>query len=201
MRWFRRGQDEAKAQDEFESHQERLSRLTGEVLSRYQREMNSKISEPGRLAEVYGTEFASADFRRQAQGICNLAASILNVPNAMINVVTADKQETVATYGQFSLGTSSVEDSYCKNVIGTGREFAVSDAHDHALVCDTSWAREGSLISYLGVPIVKNDWIVGVLCVFDDEPRDWGVADVGILTQLSAVLSRAIAAGAATPAG
>jgi GAF domain-containing protein len=48
------------------------------------------------------------------------------------------------------------------------------------------------VVSYLGVPIVSNKWIVGVLCVFDDEPREWDTADVGMLTQLAALLSRTI---------
>lgn len=163
------------------------------MLTRYRKELAAEVSDPNRLAKTYGAEFASAGMRNQAQSVATMAASMLKVPTAMINVITADEQETIAKVGGETIPSPIPRDeSFCQHVIGTGREFAVSESTDHALVCDTKVSRSGEIISYLGVPIERSGYIVGVLCVADDQPREWSTADVGILTQLAAVLTRAI---------
>lgn len=191
MRLFQRGQVSTAP---FETHQDRLSRLSGEMLTRYRKELKAEVTDPQRLAQVYGSEFASAGVRSQAQSVAAMAASMVKAPSAMINVVTANEQETIAKVGAEAVpAVIDAEDAFCSHVIGTGREFAVDDSGTHPLVCDTRYARGGEIISYLGVPIERSGYIVGVLCVADDKVRTWSTADVSILTQLAAVLTRALA--------
>ncbi len=90
-------------------------------------------------------------------------------------------------------GYLSLDDSYCKHVIATGREFAVDRSNAHPLVCNTMLATTEQVVSYLGVPIASRDGIiVGVLCVHTTDEREWSTADVSMLTQLSFVLTRAL---------
>ncbi len=190
-KWFQRGRDEAAKTREFETHQQRLERLSGEMLTRYRSDLENRVADPERLRAMYGSHFLEATNRQQAQRVLTMATSMLRVPNAMINLVTPDGQETVAAVGAYEEATGPIEShSFCQHVIGTGRELAVNDAAGHSLVCDTVYAKAGQIVSYLGVPIIRDKWIVGVLCVFDDVPRDWDTADVGMLTQLSSVLTR-----------
>jgi GAF domain-containing protein len=189
MRWFQRG---AVKQDEFESQQQKLARLSGEMLSRYRTELKAEISDPDRLAQVYGSEFATSDMKKQCQSVATMATQMLKTPMAMINILNGEEQETVAQVGADDVPPLiATEESFCRHVIGTGREFAVSNSPEHPLVCDTQVSREGIIVSYLGVPIERQGYIVGVLCVADVHPRDWSLADVSILTQLAAVLTRA----------
>lgn len=195
MKWLKRT---PPTEPEFVSQQDRLSKLTGELLERYRREMNAEINDPDRLAEVYGTEFAGSEAQSQAQTVATMASQMLKVPGALITIVLPDRQVTIAAEGVATTDIS-IEDSYCSHVIGTGREFAVNNSPEHPLVCDTSFARDGTVVSYLGVPIANYKGIViGVLCVFDTVERHWTAADVGMLTQLSFVLTRATAKAAAT---
>jgi GAF domain-containing protein len=189
-RWWQSGRETAR-QREFESHQQRLERLSGQMLERYRAGLKDKVADPDRLQALYGTHFLDGSFRQQAHRVLTMACSMLRVPNAMVNIVTPLGQQTVAAVGANDDANGPLEThSFCQHVIGTGRELAVSDAEGHSLVCDTVFARDGIIVSYLGVPIVRQDWIVGVLCVYDDKPRDWDTADVGMLTQLSQVLSQ-----------
>lgn len=171
--------------------------MSGDVLKRYLKELGAEISDPARLAAVYGAGFADADVRRQAEVVCKMATSMVEVANAAINVVGTQTQESVALVldGQIinEQGSYPFRESFCKHVIATGRELAVEDALEHPLVCNTNTALDGVAVSYLGVPVANRAGvIVGSLCVWAGERREWTTADVGMLTQLSMVLTRAL---------
>ncbi len=200
MSWWSKGKA-APTQTELETQQAKLQRLSREVVERYQREMSANINSPEQLRHIYGAPFADAGVRRQAGIVATMATQMLDTPSGMVTVVTPDKQESVALVLERVLQSdenqisSHYDDSYCKFVIGTGREFAVSVSADHPLVCDTTFATSGMVVAYLGVPVANPDrYIVGTLCVWDSQARDWKAADVGILTQLSFVLTRAMRA-------
>lgn len=185
-------------QHEIESQQDKLRRLSGQVLERYRRELNAEISDPQRLSAVYGAAFASATVRRQAQLVATMATDMLRVPHAAVSVIEgADKDQQfiaqASRMADLAPETVVLEESFCRHVIGTGRELMVEEAGDHPLVCDTRLAKDGLVTSYLGVPVANRDLvIVGVLCVWDSKSRTWTPADVGMLTQLSMVLTRAL---------
>lgn len=185
-------------QAEFETQQQKLQRLSGDVLARYQREIDTEVADPQRLEATYGAVFASAGMKRQAQTVCLMATQMLGVPNAAISVLGRHEQEFIARVEQGQVVQDSlvtrIEDSYCRQVIGTGREFAVEKAAEHPLVCDSTFTTDGIIVSYLGVPIAdRNSIIVGVLCTWDSVEHPWSAADVAVLTQLSLVLTRAAA--------
>lgn len=181
---------------QFETQQQKLSRMSEEVVRRYQREMSREINDPDRLAAVYGSAFATGDAVKQARTVCLMAASMLKVPNSDVQLVWPDRQESVASVRDYlpaDTCTAPITDSWCKHVIATGREVAVEEGNAHPLVCDTSFARQGLITSYLGVPVANREGvIIGVLCVHTPEHREWGIADVSMLTQLSVVLTRAM---------
>lgn len=187
---FKRQRSRAKTQ-EFDNHQERLRTLSSDMLERYQVGLQTQVHSSQRLAQVYGTEFASADFKAQARTVVTMAASMLKVPYALVNIITDTEQITVASTGDENATTVRCEDGYCQNVVAIGRAFAVDNAREHALVMDTAFAQNGTVTAYLGVPIRREDQIIGVLCVYDTEPRHWGVADVTMLAQLTAVMTKA----------
>lgn len=194
VRFFR---GRAPVQAEIDTQQEHLRKLSGDVLRRYLKELNAEVNDPDRLRAVYGAGFADADFRAQAETVARLATQMLHVPNAAVNVVSDEAQDSVALVQNEQIQTEQLHlplrESYCKYVIATGREMSVENALQHPLVCDTHLAVDGLAISYLGVPIAAKDKIiVGSLCVFEARERQWSAADVGMLTQLSMVLTRAL---------
>lgn len=194
-RWF--GATKPLPPMQFETQQSRLEKMSREVFDRYHVALDKELAEPQRLEAVYGSAFANADSKRQAEVVALMASSMLSVPNAMITLILPDRQVRVASVVNGvvdqNLDDDPIEDSFCKHVIGTGRELAIDRSGTHALVCDTRFARSGEITSYLGVPVANTEGIiVGVLCVFTSQERDWGVGDVSLLTQLSVVLTRAL---------
>jgi GAF domain-containing protein len=183
------------SQVQFETQQQKLARLSGEVLERHRREIDREVEDSARLKVMYGSAFMSGGAKRQAQTVCLMATQMLNVPNSALTIVQPDRQEFIAQVRRGEIldeqASSAIGDSYCRQVIGTGREFAVEKSAEHPLVCDSSFARGGEIVSYLGVPVAnRSAIIVGVLCVWDEVERSWTAADVSILTQLSLVLTR-----------
>lgn len=184
-------------QQDMDANALRLRDLSADVLAKYQEGLHREVNSPERLAAVYGTEFASAGFKGQAQNVATMAANMLRVPHAMVTIITETDQITVASNGENPMPNIRCDEGFCQNVVATGREFAVDDAKTHSLTHQLTITKEKALVSYLGVPILKQKQVIGVLCAYDDEPRHWSVADVSLLTQLTGVITRA--ALAATP--
>lgn len=191
-----RRRERRQVEVEFRTHQDRLRDLASDMVAGYQASLRQEVNSPERLAAVYGVEFASTGFRMQARTVAEMASSMLKVPYAMVTIITADEQINVASTDTSMAPAIACEDGYCENVIATGREFSVDNAPEHHLVADSELAKSGVVTSYLGVPIVVDTQIVGVVCAYDTQPRHWGVADVSILARLAAVMTRAAAAAA-----
>lgn len=175
---------------------DKLRSMNDAVMRRYMKEVGQEVNDPARLEAVYGAAFSLGETKKQAQTVALTATSMLRVPNCEVTLVYPDRQVSMAAVNDYRIvdpgvGNLTYEDSWCKHVIGTGREFAVDDSGKHSLVCNTTLTTAAGIGSYLGVPIShSNGIIIGVLCVFDHVKRDWGAADVAILSQLSFVLTR-----------
>ncbi len=184
-------------QPEFENQQDKLRRMSEEVIRQYQTDVDREVSDPDRLAAMYGSGFMSADLKRQAEVVAVMASQMLKVPNADVSAVMPGVHQALASVRDGEViepGSQGLDDSMCKNVIATGREMAVELAQNHPLVCNTEWATSGAIVAYLGVPVASHEGIiVGVLCVHSPHKREWKTADVSVLTQLSFVLTRAMA--------
>lgn len=83
---------------------------------------------------------------------------------------------------------TSLDIGYCGITCGSGQPFLTGDARRDPRL-RTHPART-SMISYVGVPIRTNDGIAwGTLCHFDMRPRLIPVAEIPILTAVSALLA------------
>ena len=123
--------------------------------------------------------------------LARVAVRVLGVPGALVNLVTADEQITLACWGDAvgaPGGRVPVADAFCRIEVGTGHPFVVADARVHPLVCDSVWTRERGLVAYAGVPLrAPGGHVVGSLCVFDTRVRTWSPGDLAILEDLAAV--------------
>lgn len=179
---------------------EQLARLEGAMLEAYQRELGLRLNDRSRLEAVYGSHFFAADRLLKLNSICASAAQLLDAENAAVNIITADRQIAIATYGDRALKRASAHDappevpldsSFCQHVVGTERDLVIGDTLRHALVCQSLATTSGGIRSYLGVPIItQSGHILGSLCVWSTRPRNWRTTDASILASLSAVLMR-----------
>jgi serine phosphatase RsbU (regulator of sigma subunit)/PAS domain-containing protein len=142
--------------------------------------------DPGRLA----------DARRLAPGegagvvldrLAGLAARLLGTDAAQISLLT-DVQTVAAGTGPAAGsvgGVSPLADSLCTvTAAGTG-PLVVGDARCDDRVRDLPPVASGQVGSYLGVPLAGHaGQVIGALCVFGPEPREWSDGDIATLRQL-----------------
>jgi PAS domain S-box-containing protein len=121
--------------------------------------------------------------------LARLAARLLGTSAAAVTLVETDRQHFP---GAFSLAgrvggerQTSIRHSICRHVVERGAPLLVPDARCHPLLEDLAVLDE-PVVAYLGVPVrSRAGHVLGALCVFDREPRDWGEEEVGLLEDLS----------------
>jgi len=108
------------------------------------------------------------------EGLVWLAATLCEVPKAVINIIDDRSQHQIAAVG-FTADVCSREDSMCAAVFQEARQIVVSDARDDdrfaanpfvtGVIADVRFYASTPLITPAGVAI-------GTLCVFDDATGD-----------------------------
>ncbi len=105
------------------------------------------------------------------QGLVELAATVCNVPTAVINIIDDRMQHQVAAVG-IQAASCSREDSMCAAVIGTPGRVVVPDARIDARFAQNAFVT-GEIAHvrfYASSPLVTPAGVaIGTLCVFDDE--------------------------------
>jgi serine phosphatase RsbU (regulator of sigma subunit)/PAS domain-containing protein len=120
--------------------------------------------------------------------LTELAARLLGTRASQISLLT-DVQTVAAGVGLApgSIGTqSALADSLCTvTAAGTGA-LIIPDARVDDRVRDLPPVTSGAVGSYLGIPLTGHGGsVVGALCVFDPEAREWSDTDVATLRQLA----------------
>ncbi|WP_432560855.1 SpoIIE family protein phosphatase [Kineococcus sp. SYSU DK003] len=120
--------------------------------------------------------------------LADLAARLLGAPCAQVSLLS-DVRTVAAASGQgpsvADAGTPLV-DSLCTVTAASGAPVVVTDASGDARVSQLPSVTSGAVRSYLGVPMRGQDGrVLGALCVFGPEPREWKDADVSLLDDLA----------------
>ncbi|RBY76507.1 histidine kinase [Blastococcus sp. TF02-09] len=120
--------------------------------------------------------------------LADLAARLLGASTGQVSLLT-DVQVVAARAGALAdpVGTETpLENSFCAVSAAATAPLVVSDAQADARVSATFPAASGQIGSYLGTPLVTTEGeVVGVLCVYDAEPREWSAEDLATLQRLS----------------
>ena len=122
--------------------------------------------------------------------LAELAARLLGAASAQVSLL-GDEQLIAGAAGRAapSAGTTGpLEDSLCTvTAAADGPALVVPDARHDQRVRELPPVREGAVGSYLGTPLLADGGqVVGVLCVYDAEPRTWRDGDIATLRQLAA---------------
>ncbi len=121
--------------------------------------------------------------------LAELAARLLGTASAQVSLLS-DVQLVAGGAGAASdsVGrTGPLEASLCTVTAAAGQPaLIVTDARSDPRVRHLPPVEGGAVGAYLGTPLVSDGTVVGVLCVFDSEPRAWSDTDVATLRQLAA---------------
>ncbi|GAB3861143.1 ATP-binding protein [Dactylosporangium cerinum] len=132
------------------------------------------IDEQERLRSLADFGIIGAPPLPDLPSVVELAAYICGVPNAVVNIISADQQHQMAAYG-FEAGVCAREDSMCAISIVEPETVVVPDA-----TLDARFARNPFVTGeiddvrfYASAHLRDRDGhVLGSLCVFDQKPHD-----------------------------
>ncbi|WP_254537775.1 PAS domain S-box protein [Halomarina litorea] len=138
---------------------------------RMERELRAGERALRRLADVASR--MDLTFDEKLPRILVIGCERLGMDNGHLTRVSeaADEREVVATSGDHELtpsGVTSLSTTPCARTVAAR---SVHSVHDAARLTDGG-DRWGSLGSYIGVPMVTDDEVVGTLCFVSDAPRE-----------------------------
>ncbi len=117
-----------------------------------------------------------------------LAAHLLGTAAGQVSLL--EDVQIVAGGSGLPSGTvgavSPLEESLCTITAAGSGPLVLEDAASDPRVDELPPVTSGEVGSYLGMPLTGNDGAtIGVLCVFDPEPREWSDFDVSTLRELA----------------
>lgn len=151
------------------------------------------INNPDRLSALRELDILDSDPEENFDRVTRMAAKLLNAPVALLSLVDDTRQFFKSSVGLSGAllenrGTE-LESSFCKHVVTSGEAFVVEDARETPMVCNTPLALNGTVIAYLGYPIVDtHGHTLGSFCVIDSKPHAWSDSDQRMLEDLSALI-------------
>jgi hypothetical protein len=157
--------------------------------------MNDRIDalgpRPDRLSAFTG-DLLSQTEDEELKAIVAKAAQDLSMPIALVNLVLEHIQFFKAQHGLpedlvAARGTHR-DVSFCQYVVRLGEPFEVTDAEKDERI-PQQLVRHYGIRSYLGMPIVANEEIVGSLCVIDYKPRNFTGKDRQQLRDLAELVN------------
>ena len=141
-----------------------------------------------RVAAVRRLE-STATGARAIQRLAGLAQRLLGVDAAQVSLL--GEVETVVAGAGLVPGTVGRQfrpgETICAFTAAAAPEpVVIPDTRREPRVSGLPLVAEGPVVAYLGVPLVgSTGTVVGALCVFGPEPREWSEGDVVLLRQLA----------------
>jgi CheY-like chemotaxis protein len=171
---------------------ERLARLLRTTVeTRVQASYPLPQDENERLAALQSYDLGDEEVVRKLDRITDLAADHFGVERASINIINEHSQEFLACYGEARDWESmDREDSICTfTILEDDDVMTVPDVTEDPRFETRSETLLGMGIhSYMGANLVTSSGLViGPLCVYDDEPREFDADDEAYLRRLADV--------------
>lgn len=170
---------------------EHLSALDRAAILAYEESMGRTLRDPGRLEAVYSAKFAAEPVHARIKLICQTAMHTLNTDGCAANLVTAREQYDIVANDDID-----VDDGLCRFVITERASFMVKSATTHKLVCEATAVTEKGIRSYLGLPLLWDDYAVGAFCVFSNKDREWKPYEVQVLATMATTVVDTMSWGA-----
>jgi GAF domain-containing protein len=148
------------------------------------------LGDPARLEEIAELDLMGPGVDDILQATAEEAAARLELPMALVSVVTDVAQFFAAHHGltgwmREARGTPA-EWSFCANAVRSGEPFVVEDAATHPLVRENPLVTEDGIRCYAGIPLVTSrGHTLGTLCVIGTEARTFSEEEMETLRALA----------------
>lgn len=153
----------------------------------------SLIANPDRLAALRKLCLLDTAVDPAFDRITSLASRILNVPVSLVSLVDEDRQFFKRQIGlpepYNQTRETPLSHSFCQHVVALTQPLIVTDAREHPLVHDNPAVADLNIIAYAGIPLMTSGGAsVGSFCAIDTVPREWTDEEIGLLTDLAALV-------------
>ncbi|MBG0822957.1 GAF domain-containing protein [Planomonospora sp. ID91781] len=156
-----------------------------------------RIGDPERLQALHATGLLDAPEVPVLDRVTRMTTRLLDVPVAMVSLITEDRQVVVSTAGMAdpqAVRENPLARSLCRHVVADDAPLVIDDARGDGRWHDLVESTGGRLAAYAGVPLnTPAAQVIGVLCVIDATARTWSREQVRILEDLAALIEPEIA--------
>ncbi|GGR71558.1 hypothetical protein GCM10010169_14290 [Micromonospora fulviviridis] len=151
------------------------------------------LTDPERLRSLAETHLGAAPdeaFDRFAR----LVGDLLDVPVALVSLVTADRQFFPGATGLpepwAGRRETPLSHSFCQHVVDVEVPMVLPDARLHPRVRGNLAFEDLGVVAYAGMPLTDLDGrVLGSLCAIDSKPRAWTAEQLRTLADLAAACS------------
>lgn len=166
---------------------------SGGELEQPVRPASGGIADPDRLAAIDRLELHGHLGDPHLDAIVATLAAACDVPLAVVNIVTPDRQTYPAEIGVNACSTEvSDELSFCAEVVRTGRGLTVADAASHPIYGSNPLVVAGAIGAYAGEPLMHGDHVIGALSMFDSTARPFTAQQLDVLREQAGLVMAAV---------
>jgi signal transduction histidine kinase len=156
-----------------------------------------ELASSERLAAIARSDLYAGVPEPTLEPYARIVARLLDVPVALISIVTDDRQFFPAAVGLGepwrSRGETPLSMSFCQHVVVGDAPLVVVDSPQDARVAGNGAIGELDVVAYLGVPLRAPDGQpLGSVCAIDHRPRTWSDGDLEVLEQVALAAAQAI---------
>lgn len=164
-----------------------------------------RLHDPARVAAISRTGLLNLPPDEAFDRLTRMAAAMLDVPIALISLVTDTRQFFASSVGLpaeiDATRETPLSHSFCQYVVEDDAPLHVSDLREDDRLKDNPSIAEFGAIAYSGVPLRLPDGNVpGAFCVIDTRPRMFTPEQKQLLADLAEIASREIASRLPTEA-
>ena len=119
-----------------------------------------------------------------------LAASVADVPTALVTVVTDERQCFAGLCGLAQPWADArqapLSHSLCQHVVANAAPLVVADAREDTVLCTNLAIVDLDVVGYAGFPIAgPTGHVLGSVCAIDSKPRVWQAAELEALADVA----------------
>ena len=159
-------------------------------------EASSALGDEQRLAALRRSRILDTRSEPEYDRLAEVALAATGASIAKLSFVTDERQFTKALVADRGAAAGcrdeDVSSPLCRYVVASGTPLVVSDA-----ATDPRGFADSGVRAYLGAPVVDPDGhVLGSLCVYELEAREWSPADLTIVSRLAEAASAVLDARA-----
>ena len=148
------------------------------------------LTNPQRLRALMETALLDSPAEAAFDRLTRLATLALDVPTAVVSLVTSDRQFFKSCVGVGEpWGTdrgTPLKYSFCQYVVAESRPLIIEDARALPQWKDHPAIKHMNVVAYAGFPLLVDGFPLGSFCAMDYKPRKWTRRDITILEDLAA---------------